>query len=56
VSLTRVFSGILKKRLGKGKTGRRRALSSPKRERKGVRGFLTPTTLTQKDYITPILK
>ena len=26
------------------------------KERKGVRGFLTPTTLTQKDYITPRLK
>jgi len=26
------------------------------RERKGVRGFLIPTTLTQKDYITPRLK
>jgi hypothetical protein len=25
-------------------------------ERKGVRGFLTPTTLIQKDYITPRLK
>jgi hypothetical protein len=25
-------------------------------ERKGVRGFLIPTTLTQKDYITPRLK
>ena len=25
------------------------------REREGVRGFLTPTTLTQKDYTTPRL-
>ena len=41
-------SSVLARGEGKKKLG--------EQERKGVRGFLIPTTLTQKDYITPRLK